>query len=64
VVNESYWLFHPHNCHDPLYKMLGLTEGPVWTGVQNHRDSNPGPSSPKRVATPTVLFRPGEKQFV
>ena len=33
----------------PLYRRLGLTPGPVWTGSENlapHRDSIPGLSSP------------------
>jgi hypothetical protein len=45
----------------PIVQEAGWASGQVWTGAENlvpHRDSIPGPSSPRSVAIPTELPGP------
>ena len=46
----------------PIVQEAGWIPGPVWTGGKSrpHRDSIPGPSSPKSVAIPTEIPGPHE----
>jgi hypothetical protein len=47
---------YPEKDPVPIVQEAGWAPGPVWTGAEylpSHRDSIPGPSSPKSVAIPT-----------
>ena len=49
----------------PIVQEAGWAPGPVWTGAENlapNRDSVSGPSSQYRVAIPTEISRPPERQ--